>query len=478
MDAKRPVSQEASETDEGGPSDKSLMDKSANRQRAAVIVLLAVVLARLGFSFLIYARPDLSIHPDSALYQQIADELVSGKAYQWNTHAPPELLRTIGYPAFLALIQSSLGSAPGNVALVQLALSGAMVLVAYLHFRGAVGTVPAFIAALMLAVDPLTIFWSLRVLSETLSTLLLFVSVVFVARWAESQRAWNLVAGGAVLGLCCLVRPIAQALAVVWALAIFVFPRPKFEFHWYSVWPRLRRSLLFLMPIVVLIAPWVVRNALLWNCPTLSSVDRYTLRDWMAAEVISEYQHIPLNEAVTNLYATDPGMCPRRTADYLRIIVAHPLIYAKLQVAGTIPVLLGTSFDQWFQLFGVTYQLPDLWRPYLDDGPQGVWRVLQAQFLRFPPGVLLMGALTVFQLMIYVLALLGVLSLNRIPSPPARWTLFVLAAAILILLISPGPDGHERFRVPAQPLMIYLAGYGVAVKAIPLLRRSPSSKTT
>ena len=38
----------------------------------------------------------------------------------------------------------------------------------------------------------------------------------------------------------------------------------------------------------------------------------------------------------------------------------------------------------------------------------------------------------------------------------------MIAISVLILVLTPGQGGHERFRVPAQPLLAILAAYGLA----------------
>jgi 4-amino-4-deoxy-L-arabinose transferase-like glycosyltransferase len=396
------------------------------------------------------------------IYQRIADRFAAHQAYGWNTQDSGELLRTIGYPLFLAAVRTVFGQGAGNVALVQLFLSGLLIFIAYFYLRGVVGTKAAFIAALLLGLDPLTILWSLTELTEGLFTLFFFSAAVLLSFWASSQRRYLLVAAGALLGLACLIRPVGQAFLAIWALAIFLFPFDKLPWKLSSAVPRIKPVLLFLAPAVLLIAPWVVRNGLLWNCASLSSVDRITMRDFTAAKVIVEYEHIPLAAAQHQLQALDPGPCPSRTADYFRIVLDHPLVYAKMVTAAMVPTLFGTSFDRWLELYGINYKLPDLWRPLMDKGPVAVLDVLRTEFIRLPQGISLMVALTAYQLLLYFFALIGFVALRKPGSPPRMWWLILLAVVILALVLSPTQEGNERFRVPLQPIVVCLAGYGLA----------------
>ena len=51
------------------------------------------------------------------------------------------------------------------------------------------------------------------------------------------------------------------------------------------------------------------------------------MRDYVAAKVIGEYEHISLEQAQAQLRASDPGVCPRDNAKYLGLILSHPQIY-------------------------------------------------------------------------------------------------------------------------------------------------------
>lgn len=446
---------------------KRLIQQGVLKGKAALAVLLMVLFLRFGFSDLIYLRPDLAREPDTGRYVPIAERILAHEAYAWNTSYPAELLNSVGYPLFLAGVFLFVGSSPWEVGAVQLLLSGVLILILYFHLSGAVGTFPAFIAVLVLAFDPLTLLFSLTILTEILFAVLLGVASVILIRWANTEKTVSLLAAGFLLGIACLVRPMGQLLIGLWALAIFLFPDVRIGINTQSVIMRMKRVLLFVAPAVILIFPWIVRNGVLWDCPTLSSVDRVTLRDWLAAKVIAEYKAIPLSDALSQVNATDSGVCPKRGSEYVQIILTHPLTYGKLEIAGTIPVLFGTGSDRWLQLVGIDYQLPDLWNPFLTGGMTSVFQILRGELGRYPLGLILMGILIALQILIYAASLLGVMSLRKVRDPATRWGIILITVTTLILLLMPGPDGNERFRVPAQPLLIYLAAYGIALEVLP-----------
>lgn len=438
---------------------------------AAVGILTAAVLLRLAFASLVYARPSLAVANDSDRYVPIASSILSGHAYAWNTDRPGELLNTAGYPLFLAGTFAVLGRSAGDIAVAQLTLSAMLALALYFAVHPLVGTAPALAAALLLAVDPLTILWSMTILTEVLFAAVLGISGLLLVRWAHSGRTRTLLLAGFFAGLACLVKPYAELVVAVWGLALIFLPDGTAAREQLPIALGPRRLLVFLVPVVLLVAPWFVRNALLWHCPALSSVDRVTMRDYVAAKVISETEHISLEQAQLDLQTADPGICPVNGSSYLKTVLAHAGLYAQLHVAGTLPVLFGTSFDRWLQYTGTDYRLPDLFQPFMDHGVDGVVQVLGKAYSTFPAAVALMAGLILFQVLIYWLALRGACRMWHDESAVVRWTAITTVAAILVLVLAPGQGGHERFRVPAQPFLMLLAAYGLLGTSLLQFRR-------
>jgi hypothetical protein len=449
---------------------EALEARCRKREWLVIALLVVMIIARLGFAALVFARPELALQNDTDRYVPIARGILSGQAYSWNTDRPRELLNTVGYPLFLAGVYLLAGSAPGTVAIAQLSLSGAMALALYVGLRGSVGRAAAFLAAVILALDPLSILWSMTILTETAFAACLGIAAVLLIRWSASRDTRILVLSGVCIGLASMVKPYALVILVVWAAGIVLFPSKGGGSRLKGGLRGLRLAGLFVLPTLALATPWIVRNSLLWNCPSLSSVDRVTMRDYVAAKVIAEYEHIPLERAQAQLRKDDPGECPNGTAKYLGLILSHPQIYSRLHLAGTVPVILGTSIDRWIEFFGGDYSLPDLWRPFMDGGLAAVSSVLLQQLIRFPAAVVLMAALIMWQFLMYLLAVLGVLAYRSTNSIPIRWSMVVIAISVLILVLMPGQGGHERFRVPAQPLLAILAAYGLALSVLPWLR--------
>jgi len=165
-------------------------------------------------------------------------------------------------------------------------------------------------------------------------------------------------------------------------------------------------------------------------------------------------------------------VCPTGNVRYAGMILSNPGVYVKLHVAGTIPVLFGTNFDRWIEFFGVSYTFPDLWQPFMQGGLGGVVSVIVRELFRFPAGPILMVILILWQVLVYAMAVLGVLVYRRVRSWPIRWIIAVITISALILVVTPGQGGNERFRVPVQPLLAILIAYGAACSVVPRFRGS------
>jgi 4-amino-4-deoxy-L-arabinose transferase-like glycosyltransferase len=217
----------------------------------------------------------LCVFPDTAIYWGLAGAIRRGEPFEvvYFGDLPHFALRTPGYPLFLAACQVVFGPRLLPVRLAQAALgAGCVWLVARLVRRALPGSVDppgaawtaALIAALFAALDPYVVANSALVLSEAV-----FLPLMLLAQWGlavlwappgerpslSNRRAagWALLTGAA-SGAAVLVRPS-------WALYV-----PAVLAAWVGLSGRCRRAAawraaLVAVGLVVVMAPWWVRNA-------------------------------------------------------------------------------------------------------------------------------------------------------------------------------------------------------------------------
>ena len=433
----------------------------------AIGILALLILARLALALLVDLHPQIAYkNSDTFDYVNMAESLALGKAYSLDSQEPLDLLRAPGYPLFLAAVFKVAGASPGNVTLAQMLVSTLTGYLLYRLIRLRFSQRTALLAFGLYLVDPTTILWGLPMLSETLFTFAVILAIYLAALWLRRGKYYFLAMSGLAIGAGTLVRPIGQA--YIAPLALLVLLRGAGSLQLKAMLKKNAPAVVYLIAgYLLLTAPWALRNKYVWDCPVVTTGPTINLRDWMVAKVVAEVDEIPLNQAINDLQATSDPICPTVNMEYIRILSQHPRVFLKLYAGGTIATLFSTSFDTGLQLFGVPYQLPDLWQPYLDGGLAAVFKILINELPSRPLVPAGFIGLLIFQLSLYLLAAWGLVQGWRHIDADWRWWLLLISATIILFLALPGPVGQDRFRVPIQPLLVYLA-------VIPFEAKKPS----
>lgn len=213
---------------------------------------------------------------DAAAYAAIAENLAEGGGFTVGPAATqPSSNYSPGLPLFVAGLYEVTGGEHERLARVVLAFIGALsVLCAYLiglrlcriqralksnPHRGANSAnaefAPALLGALAVAIYPALLEYQGMLMSEPLAATLLSGGVLAVLwSWEGGWSRWLL--AGAVFGALALVRP--EYLAIGGLVALIVFLREAAD-DWQQ---SLLRTGVFLAALIVVVAPWTVRNAI------------------------------------------------------------------------------------------------------------------------------------------------------------------------------------------------------------------------
>ena len=170
---------------------------------------------------------------------------------------PPEILRTPGYPCFLALLQLVFGRLAMAMAVVsQQAMVFATALITAWMCRRLTGS--SLGAAIGLGLTACCISQNsiaLHIFSEPLFTLLLTGFVALLVVWLDQPALLFAAAAGLLLGAAALVRPIAQwaCIPVLLVMAWRLWPLPN--------WRRQASHIAcFAAALAILWLPWYARN--------------------------------------------------------------------------------------------------------------------------------------------------------------------------------------------------------------------------
>lgn len=260
------------------------MTAGRHRQLLCGVLLLALLL-RLGWGLSRSSEETaLADMPDQLEYLQYGRSLLAGRYVMIDPRYDGEVLafRPPGYP----LLVAACGALPPVVRTVQALLDVSTVLAVYLLARRWLSAGAALAAALLVTLNPLLIYFSGMLLSETLFTALLAWGLWLVT--GVGRRA--LLGGALLLALAVLVRPSAVALPVVLSAGAAV-----------ALGQGHRRPVAALAALLTLaaLAPWVARNWMVLGTPVWSSTNAgFTLYDGLNPHAtggsdLSHLRHVP-----------------------------------------------------------------------------------------------------------------------------------------------------------------------------------------
>ncbi len=210
-----------------------------------VVLVAAVVRGRF-----LAAGPPTFVTPDSDDYLWPGYALAAGLGFE------PELRRTPLYPVFIAAVLAS----GGNLATLAVVQHGLGVVTAALTFGlgrvalgGVVGRPAGLLAGLMVALSGPLLVYEHYLMSEALFTLTLTLGLLVLTVALRRPSARWLLAAGAAIALAALTRPIGQAVVPIALVLPVLLALPAWR-------TGLRRAALVATGIVLVLAPWTIRN--------------------------------------------------------------------------------------------------------------------------------------------------------------------------------------------------------------------------
>jgi hypothetical protein len=270
---------------------------AGNGGRLGIAALVAILLLGLGLR-VGEAWSGRAPVFDAAAYAAIARNLDEGNGFTVGANATqPSTDYSPGLPLFVAGVYKLTGGVHERLARIVLAVIGALApLLTYLLARRFAGGVPVLgnpegdkghgpprlavvaglIAALGVAIYPATLEYTGMLMTEPLAATLL-VGAILAILWAEDGASpWRWLVPGLTLGALALVRPEYLAIGVLLAAIVLLhsrygrrrapgsppLPRPEENRRREAGWARGRRAAgILVLGIVVVVAPWTIRNA-------------------------------------------------------------------------------------------------------------------------------------------------------------------------------------------------------------------------
>jgi 4-amino-4-deoxy-L-arabinose transferase-like glycosyltransferase len=235
--------------------------RSPGRMSLAAVMLVAIVLRAAVMAMGTGQFDD----PDN--YLPLARSLAAGQGLSLRGH--PTAYRPPFYPILLAPLVAIAGDdATTGLAVLHVALGAATAgLAALTAHRWGLGRARAVAAGLIVAADPVLLWQSRYVMTETPTAFLVSASL---AALTLQGRAGPVV-GGVMFGLAALTRPSMLPGAVLTVLAGLAIGQASWS-------RRLTDGLTMTLSMLAVLAPWAIRNAAVFGIPIVTTTHGgYTL---------------------------------------------------------------------------------------------------------------------------------------------------------------------------------------------------------
>jgi hypothetical protein len=324
---------------------------AGNGGRLGIAALVAILLLGLGLR-VGEAWDGRAPVFDAAAYAAIAKNLDEGNGFTVGAAATqPSTDYSPGLPLFVAGVYKATGGVHERLARLVLAVIGTLApLFAYLLARrlaqprvlcSPVGdkgqrvagraVVAGLIAALAVAIYPATIEYTGMLMTEPLAATLLCGAMLAILWSADGASAWRWLVPGLTLGALALVRPEYLAIGLLLAVLVLLHerfaPRPPVRSHFSpdsdqkcerdgGEWRRaLVAAGVVVLGIVVVVAPWTIRNAV--------ALDRFVTVSTGGGQVLYAGTYLPSDgnpeKVGAAVVAEHPGLFGPHAVENLRL---------------------------------------------------------------------------------------------------------------------------------------------------------------
>lgn len=227
-------------------------------KRSTLIAIVLIALAHAAL-FIAYQRPDWDVAwPDQGGYRQLAAGLAkSGEFTRYPDSAVfiPEVIRTPGYPAFVAMIYKLFGESTMPVAIAQAFVFALLCLVVYAIANRVAGPRVATLTAFITALFPPLPYYGALVLTELWTTFVLSIAFLVCLRAMQQDRLRDFVFAGVLFSATTIVRPAFVLLPFGLAIAMPLFvPSERARARRIGQWAA------FALAAALTLLPWFTYN--------------------------------------------------------------------------------------------------------------------------------------------------------------------------------------------------------------------------
>jgi len=284
----------------GSGSRNSLLYEPSGGQmkKIALIMLLFIIFDICVIGLIYHFNPDyltsyeLILNPDAKHYHILSVNLLNGNGFSRHRTAPfqPDIIRTPLYPCVMAFILYLFGqNAFWSVYFFQMILFQITIFVTYHAGKNLLNSKTGMIAAIFMIFDSVSFYYSFEPMTETLYTLFLVTSFLYFLKYLKENKIFFLFLS--VLFLICstVTRPSSLYVILIYAIVVSVKEVKQKT--------RLIPILFCFLMYPAFLSPWVIRNYMIFNIPTLSYIDTMNLIYFTGAGAIGIKKNLTLEES-------------------------------------------------------------------------------------------------------------------------------------------------------------------------------------
>ncbi|MEK7604885.1 MAG: glycosyltransferase family 39 protein [Patescibacteria group bacterium] len=426
------------------------------RYRVELILAVVALVVHLGcFLFVVHANDGHilnAVRGDDGFYE-LAENILAGNGFSWSSSPPyaPNPLRTPGYSYVLALLIGLFGIG-GAIGIQMLAASVLPPLGMQIAERMTRSRKMSIAVGAILALDPTLALLSFQFYTETLFLLLFFLWILASLRYLEKRTISSLIMGALLLGCAILVKASVQYIP-------FLFVAFVLWQHGTVDWRRgVAHASIYLLFVGALVAPWIIRNTLVFSVPGLSAQAPFVLYTNLAPAVRSVANGTTLADELQAFLTKEEFRGDAitlangdvYTARALEVVRAHP--DATLFVAGKSLFTFFTN-DGMYTLLARSGYEPREYLPLLV--------IARLLWIAITLAAFIGAAFFIFT------------------ERSLRAVFLVLLVAYFALTSIPAAFGtNPRYRLPIDPIFIALATVGGTYMLTHIRRRMPTSART
>jgi 4-amino-4-deoxy-L-arabinose transferase-like glycosyltransferase len=434
-----------------GSSAKPLM-RSISFPRAVLLISVLALIARA--SVLVANLPDPEqavLGSDTDQYLQVATTLFSDGRYGITTSSgfSPEIIRTPGYPVFLALFMPFWGIRPLAAVMVTQVVLGALTTTGLMILANRLfDTRIGLIAGLIYALAPMSIVVTGFAYTETLFTALLVGGCLLLIEGQDRDKWLLSLLSGLAFGLATLTRSVGLFISPL--LVVIPLLRGTLKQTW-------RHALIMTIAFMLPVGGWMARNNFYYDRYNLTVISDLNLYYYNAASLEAHRNDISiaearerLNERLANTPADGTRWPASREGTVAReVIFAHPLAFAWYNGVDALNGLR-PGFSFMLKLVNHTEDDADPIRVFMGGDLAAMLDTLRSQ-------AAIIALIELYMLLFVAGLVIGACAGAFILLIRRRWAEVVLLGLIpAVLLYLPGIASNARFRVPTEPLLAVL----------------------